>query len=175
MTEPAPNGSSLNHTVFISVGSNMGDKYKSCHAGVRALTGSAEISLMARSHVYKTEPVGYKDQDWFINLVIQVKTSLDPFALLERIGDIQRAAGRKADAVRFGPRILDMDIIFFDDLIMDTENLVIPHPRMHSRRFVLQPLCDIDPNQVHPVLNQTVGDLLENLDTTKQEIIRRDD
>ncbi|MBW1838283.1 MAG: 2-amino-4-hydroxy-6-hydroxymethyldihydropteridine diphosphokinase [Deltaproteobacteria bacterium] len=137
-----------NHTVFISVGSN---------------------------YVYKTEPVDYKDQDWFINFVIQIGTSLDPFALLNRIGDIQGAAGRDRDPVRFGPRILDMDIIFFDDLLIDTGNLVIPHPRMHERRFVLQPLCDIDPNLIHPVLKKRMEDLLENLNDDNQEIIRLDD
>ena len=83
---------------------------------------------------------------------------------------IERAAGRTKDGIRFGPRVLDLDIILFDTMVLDTSNLVIPHPRMHKRHFVLKPICDIDPDIIHPVFNKTMQSLLEDLDATDQGI-----
>ena len=133
-----------------------------CH-GIDLLCKDDAIELVAISPFYKTEPVDYLDQDWFINAALHIRTSFSPQALLEKTQSVQKAVGRKGGGVRFGPRILDLDIIFYDDLILDTPQLVIPHPRMAKRRFVLQPICDIDPNITHPGLDRNVQELLNQL------------
>jgi len=115
--------------------------------------------------------MNFKDQEWFVNAVVQISTPLDPFGLLDILKAIQRKAGRIKDTVRFGPRILDLDIIFFDDQIIETDQLKIPHPRMHERRFVLQPLCDISPGMVHPVMKKPVSKLLAMLDGREGRVI----
>jgi len=158
------------HTAYISVGSNIGNKLENCKKGVDALIRSDSVTLKAQSRCYKTDPVDYLDQDWFINHVVKIETSLDPFELLNRLKSIQKDAGRIRDAIRFGPRILDMDIILFDDAVINSENLTIPHPRMHKRRFVLKPVCDIDSEIIHPVFKKNMKYLLESLDDEEQEI-----
>ena len=157
------------HTAFISVGSNLGDKLDNCQRGVASLTPNG-CRLVAQSDIYRTEPVDYLDQDWFVNYVVQIETQLEPLELLRVIHTIQKEAGRVRDKIRFGPRILDLDIILYDALTIDTSDLVIPHPRMHKRRFVLQPLCDIDPTLIHPVLNVGMLSLLQALDDDEQRI-----
>ena len=163
------------HTAFICVGSNLGDKLEYCRRAIVALTRDGESRLIEQSPVYRTEPVDYEDQDWFINYVVKIATILDPLQLLHRLKSIEHGAGRKRDAVRFGPRELDLDIIFYDDLVLHTPQLSIPHPRMHKRRFVLRPVCDIDPHIEHPILARTAQSLLEDLGETEQRIIRIDD
>ena len=153
----------LPHTAYIGVGSNLGDKAENCLQGITALTSGAHSRLTGRSKLYRTEPVDYQDQDWFVNAVIRIETGLRPLELLEMLQGIQRIAGRIQDTVRFGPRILDMDILLFDTEVIQQPTLTVPHPRMHLRRFVLQPLCDIDPLLRHPVLQKTVCYLLEHL------------
>ena len=161
--------------VYISVGSNLGRKLENCRRGIIALTSFKNAVLVARSPFYRTEPVDYTDQDWFINAVFSIRTSLSPEVLLKRLQGIQRRAGWEASPVRFGPRILDLDILLFGDLIISTPHLIVPHPRMHKRRFVLQPLCDINPYLIHPVINQKMGDLLARLDDSDQRVVLIDD
>jgi 2-amino-4-hydroxy-6-hydroxymethyldihydropteridine diphosphokinase len=163
------------HIAYISVGSNMGDRLKNCRQGIKSLTASGPNRVLAQSRVYMTEPVDYKDQDWFINIMIKLETTLDPFLLLDKIESIQQAAGRLQDEIRFGPRVLDLDIIFFDDRMIDSERLVVPHPRMHQRRFVLKPICDIDPTIMHPVLKKDMLALLNGLGEDEQEVIEFND
>ena len=163
--------SSMNpHIAFISVGSNLGDKLDNCCAGVSALTRSPDSGLLAQSPVYRTEPVDYLDQDWFINYVVKIETSLEAQALLKRIKSIEHTAGRARDAIRFGPRVLDLDILLFDQVVLEDAELTIPHPRMHKRRFVLKPICDIDPEINHPVLHLTMRSLLNALNDPAQVI-----
>jgi len=159
------------HTAFVGVGSNLGQKQDNCLQGIAALTSNGHSRLLNQSRPYRTEPVDYPDQDWFVNCVVQVETCLDPFELLAVLQDIQKQAGRVQDAIRFGPRILDMDIIFYDAAVIDHPDLTLPHPRMHLRRFVLKPLCDMDPALRHPILDQTVRQLLDNLDDAGQGIV----
>ena len=161
----------LKHTAYISVGSNLGHKLDNCRAGIAALTDSAHVRLVRQSLVYQTEPVDYLDQDWFVNYVVKIRTDLGPLDLLEILQSIERSAGRVRDSVRFGPRVLDLDILLFDDLVLDDSNITIPHPRMHKRRFVLRPICDIDPDINHPVLQQSMLTLLANLSDSEQRII----
>jgi 2-amino-4-hydroxy-6-hydroxymethyldihydropteridine diphosphokinase len=158
------------HTAYISVGSNIGNKIENCKKGVDALIRSDSVTLKAQSPCYKTDPVDYPDQAWFINYVIKIETLLDPFELLNKLKSIQKDAGRIRDAIRFGPRILDLDIILFDDAVINSENLTIPHPRMHKRRFVLKPVCDIDSEIIHPVLKKNMKYLLDSLDNEEQGI-----
>lgn len=158
------------HTAYISIGSNLGHKLQNCRQGVRRLDRD-DVWLKAESRIYQTEPVDYTDQDWFINLVVKIETLLDPLQLLDRLQSIQRKAGRIQDSIRFGPRVLDLDIIFYDELVINSAQLIIPHPRMHKRRFVLQPICDIDPAIVHPVLKRDVRTLLDRLDENEQRVI----
>ncbi|MGD8344420.1 MAG: 2-amino-4-hydroxy-6-hydroxymethyldihydropteridine diphosphokinase [Desulfobacterales bacterium] len=159
------------HIVYISVGSNMGDRLQNCRQGITALNRSGESRIIAQSRIYMTEPVDYEDQDWFINMVVKLETANDPFELLDIINRVQRAAGRKRDVIRYGPRVLDLDIIFFGNLVLDSDRLVVPHPRMHQRRFVLQPICDIDPTMVHPVLKKDMQSLLDGLAKDEQKVI----
>ncbi len=158
------------HIAYISVGSNLGDKLANCKRGIKALAEAGTSRVLARSCIYTTEPVDYEDQDWFINMMVKLETSHDPYQLLDHIESIQIAAGRIKDPIRFGPRILDMDIILYDDRIIDSERLVVPHPRMHKRRFVLKPICDIDPCIIHPVLKKEMQFLLKRLGDDKQQV-----
>ena len=159
------------HTVYIGAGSNIGDKLLNCKKGIAALTRSEKTILKDWSRFYKTEPVDYKDQDWFVNLVVKIETRLDPFKLLDELKSIERGTGRVYGPIRFGPRILDLDILLYDNWVKNTSRLVIPHPRMHKRRFVLQPICDIDPEIVHPVLKKDMQYLLDHLDDHKQRVV----
>lgn len=107
-----------------------------------------------------------------MNCAIKIETALEPFQFLDKLQSIQRKAGRLKDSIRFGPRILDIDIILYDDLIINSPQLTIPHREMHKRRFVLQPLCDIDPKIIHPIFKQNILQLLEKTDLDGQRIIQ---
>ena len=158
------------HTAIISIGSNLGDKLENCRRAVSALDRIDHTTVSACSRFYKTAPVDYLDQEWFVNAVVKIDTGLNPLELLEALKDIQRRAGRVHDPIRFGPRIIDLDVIFFDDEIIDTPDLKIPHPRLHKRRFVLKPICDIDPAIVHPVFQKDVQSLLNQLTDEDQSV-----
>ena len=159
------------HTAYISAGSNIGDKLLNCKNGITALTESGATAIKAWSNFYKTSPVDFREQDWFVNAVVKIETRLDPIELLKNMNSIQINAGRTCDTVRFGPRILDLDIILYDDIVVDLPGITIPHPRMHKRRFVLKPLCDIDPAVIHPVFKNTFKHLLDSLDDDEQKVI----
>jgi len=158
------------HTAYISVGSNMGERLENCRRGMAALIRSGRCRLIDQSCIYKTEPVDYVAQHWFVNYVSKIETTRDPFSLMDLLASIEISAGRVRDGIRFGPRVLDLDIIFYDDLIVDESRLKIPHPRMHERHFVLKPVCDISPEMMHPVFRQTMQSLLNDLDKTGQGI-----
>jgi 2-amino-4-hydroxy-6-hydroxymethyldihydropteridine diphosphokinase len=159
------------HQAFVSVGSNLGDKIENCSKGIDALLADGRSILMKSSPFYRTSPVDYEEQDWFINLVIKIKTDLEPVELLDKMNDIEKTAGRKASTVRFGPRVLDLDIIFFGDRIIQTAKLEVPHPRMNKRRFVLKPICDIEPSMVHPLLGKDMRSLLDGLKDREQQVV----
>mgnify|MGYP001822008324 CR=1 FL=1 len=158
------------HTVIVSIGSNIGDKLANCKQAIEALEQCEGTQIIACSSFYRTAPVDYLDQDWFVNAALQLETTLSPTELLEALQSIQRQAGRLNDPIRFGPRIIDLDIIFYDGLIINLPELSIPHPRMHKRRFVLQPICDIDPAFVHPVLKKEIQILLNQLPNETQSV-----
>jgi len=160
------------HVAFISVGSNIGDKLLNCRKGIAVLTAEGRSVLKGQSRFYRTEPVDYSDQDWFVNAVVQIETPSEPAVLFMELKSIEKDLGRKKDAIRFGPRILDLDILLYDSLTIETAELIIPHPRMHKRRFVLEPMCDIDPHRVHPVLKKDMQSLRDALGEDEQRIIQ---
>jgi 2-amino-4-hydroxy-6-hydroxymethyldihydropteridine diphosphokinase len=158
------------HAAYISVGSNLGCKLSNCQKAIALLSVPGETRLKRQSGFYATEPVDYLDQDWFVNAVIEIETTLEPHVLLKKLKMLESELGRTAAKIRFGPRVIDLDIIFYDDLILSSRDLILPHPRMHKRRFVLQPICDIDQKIFHPVLKKDVHYLLDRLDEDEQRI-----
>jgi len=146
-------------TVFLSLGSNLGDRLGNLRRAVKRLKESDEIEVEEISPVYETEPVGSQDQGWFLNLVLRVQTSLEPLALLEQLLSVEDGMGRSREKKR-GPRNIDLDILLFDDRVVKSERLTIPHPRMHERKFVLVPLTQIAPELLHPRLQKSVEELL---------------
>jgi 2-amino-4-hydroxy-6-hydroxymethyldihydropteridine diphosphokinase len=147
------------HTVFLGLGSNVGDKKGNLRHALQQL-GVASVQVIRVSPVYRTEPVDYTEQDWFLNQVVEVETELTPRALLDLCQKIESMLGRKRNILR-GPRSIDLDILFFDECVLSQPDLTIPHPRLHERRFVLVPLSDIAPAMIHPLFRQSVRDLLK--------------
>ena len=146
-------------TAFLSLGSNLGKRLENLERAIDKIGESGQIKVIKVSPVYETEPVGVKGQEWFLNLALEVQTSLEPFALLERLLSIEDQMGRKRDE-KWGPRSIDLDILLYDDRIVDSDRLAIPHPRMHERRFVLLPLAQIAPRLLHPRLEKSIEELL---------------
>ncbi|MBC2704648.1 2-amino-4-hydroxy-6-hydroxymethyldihydropteridine diphosphokinase [Desulfobacula sp.] len=155
------------HSVYLSIGSNISDKKKNLKNAISLLRNQDKIDVAGVSPFYKTQPQNYTNQDWFINAALKIKTLLDPQELLAVLKTVEKDLDKEGKAFRFGPRIIDLDIIYYDDLILKTEHLEIPHPRMHKRCFVLIPICDIGAHTIHPVLNLRSDELLKKLE--KQE------
>lgn len=144
-------------TIYLGLGSNLGNRARNVYQALRRLRSHVRLDRI--SSLYETEPVGLTDQPWFLNLVCRGQTALPADALLVAVKGIERDMGRK-EGIRFGPRVIDIDILFYDDLVMRTERLEIPHPRLHERGFVLIPLMELAPNLVHPVLGDNVRELV---------------
>jgi len=161
----------MDHVAYICAGSNIGDRRAHIQKGFDALLAAGHSRRRDQSPFYMTEPVDFTDQAWFLNAVLSVDTALAPLELLRELKSIEKASGRDYDTVRFGPRTLDLDILFYDDLATTSPELTIPHPRMHERRFVLTPLCDIDAGLVHPIRNRRVDALLADLAEDGQRIV----
>ncbi len=157
------------HTAYIALGSNLGEKEKNLRFGVEALRASEDCRVLAVSDFIVTEPYGGVEQDDFLNGAMKIRTLLTPHELLERLHDIEREAKRER-VIRWGPRTLDLDILLYDDLILDDEELHIPHIEMHKRDFVLKPLCQIAPYVRHPVYGRTAAELLEMCESSCQHI-----
>jgi 2-amino-4-hydroxy-6-hydroxymethyldihydropteridine diphosphokinase len=145
-------------SVFIGLGSNLGDREANIARSLDLLTGRGFI-LERRSDLYLTEPVDGPPQDWFVNAVARGTTELAPEALLAACLQVEQELGR-VRSVRNGPRSLDLDLLLYGDLVRDHDTLTLPHPRLHQRRFVLVPLCDLAPDEVHPRLRITFRALL---------------
>ena len=145
------------HIVYLALGSNLGDRLANLKEAIAALT--PQMNVKAKSQVYETPPWGYEDQPKFLNQVVRAKTYLEPEQLLKHLKRLEVALGRK-ESFPNGPRLIDIDILFYDDLVLKTPALVIPHPRLHERAFVLMPLMDIDPDLVHPVSKKSVREMM---------------
>jgi 2-amino-4-hydroxy-6-hydroxymethyldihydropteridine diphosphokinase len=149
------------HTVFLGLGSNLGERAEHLATALRKITSFSVIER--KSGIYETEPWGLKEQPTFLNQVVQIQTAIEPGKLLLELKKIEKQMGRKK-TVRFGPRLIDLDILFYDDLILRTERLSIPHPSLTQRAFLLVPLNEIAPEFVHPVEKKTIQDLLLKVD-----------
>ena len=147
-------------SVFIGLGSNQGEKIKTCEQAIEEILKLEGGVLLSRSSWYYSEPWGREDQDWFINGVIQIRTKLCPDELLIKCKEIEKRLGRE-DREKWGPRVIDIDILFYDDLSFKSPELEIPHPQILERNFVLIPLAEIAPQFVHPVLKKTIKKLLD--------------
>ena len=154
------------YVAYIGFGSNIGDRLKHIQNAIHALSKTEEITLQGVSSVYKTDPVGYEAQGQFLNGVAAIQTNLSPLSLLHTLKDIEIAIGRQ-HRIRWGPREIDLDLLIYGDLCLQTEKLVVPHPEMHLRRFVLAPLAEIAPDLVHPVFQETIQTLLEGFEDDK--------
>ena len=159
----------MKHSVFIGLGSNQGEKIKNCEQAIKEILTSEGDRLISRSSWYSTEPWGREDQDWFVNGVIQVSTDLCPDELLMKLKEIEKRLGR-AQREKWGPRVIDIDILFYDDLSCASPEMEIPHPRMWERNFVLIPCAEIAPQFVHPVLKKTIKELLDTSPDQKKVV-----
>jgi 2-amino-4-hydroxy-6-hydroxymethyldihydropteridine diphosphokinase len=154
----------MDHIVYLALGSNMGNRLANLKAAISNLT--PQMHVRKKSSVYETPPWGFTDQAAFLNQVVKVETYLNPEVLLAHLKRLESALGR-VPSFENGPRLIDIDILFFDDVVMDTPLLVIPHPRLHERAFVLVPLADLGPDLVHPVLRKTVSELLDGVNRSE--------
>ena len=145
--------------VFLGLGSNIGDKEGYIKKALNLISKIAEVKK--KSHLYLTEPIGKTKQEWFLNCVVAIETELDPKRLLSCLKSIERKLDR-VKTVKNGPRTIDIDILFYGDHIVKTKNLVIPHPLLQDRLFVLQPMMDLNPYLIHPVLKKTIQELYKN-------------
>lgn len=147
---------------YLSIGSNLGDRLGTFQKSFQLFAENPHIELFACSSLYETDPVGYTDQDCFLNAVFKVKTDLKPEDLLQTCNHIEQELGRKRE-VRWGPRTLDLDILLYNHENIETEILSIPHPRLHERAFVIVPLMEVDPDIRLPKMNTSLSDLLEKI------------
>lgn len=152
------------HTVFLALGSNLGDRSEHLRAARNAL--SPQVEIVACSSIYETPPWGYTDQPFFFNQVLQCTTSLSPQELLTFVKTIEQNLGRMA-SFRNGPRTIDIDILFYDELTLDTPELGLPHPRIEGRAFVWLPLAELAPRLIHPLNGKTAIQIVGELDTSQ--------
>ncbi|WP_297213414.1 MULTISPECIES: 2-amino-4-hydroxy-6-hydroxymethyldihydropteridine diphosphokinase [Thermodesulfovibrio] len=147
--------------IYLSLGSNLGDREKNLETALSELKNEG-IVILKKSSIYETAPWGYEKQPEFLNMAMEGLTLLEPYDLLKLIKEIENKMGRKK-TIKYGPRVIDIDIIFYNNIILKSEVLTIPHPLMHKRDFVLKPLCEIASEFIHPELKISVKKLLDNL------------
>lgn len=151
-----------NHTAYIGLGGNLGDRYGNIARAIDKMRLVSATRVVEQSTDYLTAPVGPQEQPNFVNSAVKITTDLAPQELLGALKAIEKSLGRE-ETYRHGPRVIDLDILLYDNEIIDTDDLKIPHPEMHKREFVLEPLCEIAPEAWHPVLKKTVREMLQAL------------
>jgi len=154
----------MDHIVYLALGSNMGKRLSNLKAAVLNLT--PQMTVKQKSSVYETPPWGFTEQDAFLNQVVKVTTYLEPEPLLRHLKRMETALGRVPN-FQNGPRVIDIDILFFDNMIINTPPLMVPHPRLHERAFVLVPLAEIEPDFIHPILQRPINKILEDVDRSE--------
>jgi dihydroneopterin aldolase/2-amino-4-hydroxy-6-hydroxymethyldihydropteridine diphosphokinase len=155
------------HTAYIGIGSNLESPAENCLKAVEHLSAHANLTVVARSSLYQSEPFGITDQNWFVNATVQLSTSLSPEELLQACLSIEQEMGRTLTK-KWGPRIIDLDILFYDDLVLKQEGLEVPHPGIAERSFVLAPMSEIAPEFLHPKLKKSIGTLLMEIPNPQQ-------
>ncbi|MGA2330913.1 MAG: 2-amino-4-hydroxy-6-hydroxymethyldihydropteridine diphosphokinase [Syntrophales bacterium] len=148
---------------FVGVGSNMDDPAARCGEALCYLSQVSGIRVLRQSSFYRTEPVGFEKQDWFINAVAEIRTVFTPHELLKATQEIEDKMGR-VRGPRWGPRVIDLDILLYGQEVVEDDELVIPHPEFHKRRFILEPLREIASYAIHPVFGVSIRGLMERLD-----------
>lgn len=151
---------------FLGLGSNLGDRAAHLYAAIEAIGRLEQTTLLARSPIYQTPPMGPQDQPPYYNMALHLLTALEPKELADATARIERDLGRAAPGKRrhWGPREIDIDLLLYADRVIDTPGLTVPHPGLHERWFVLKPLTDLDRGITHPLLNKTVIDMLNELE-----------
>ncbi len=150
------------NSVYLSLGSNLGDREASLLRALEYLNTSG-VRVVRQSSIYETEPQDFRDQPWFLNMVVEIETALSPAELLGRIHEIEGEMGRKRIVAK-GPRTIDIDILFYGNVVIETPELTIPHPRLDERRFVLEPLAELAPDLIHPLTARIVRAMLSTAD-----------
>ena len=148
---------------FIGVGSNLDNPAEQCLEAVCRLSSVNGIKVLRRSSLYRTEPVGFTEQDWFVNTVVEIRTALTPLELLKALQEVEDGMGR-ARGPKWGSRVIDLDILLYGQEVIQGEDLLIPHPLLHKRRFVLEPLCELASYAIHPSFGVSIRGLMDRLD-----------
>jgi 2-amino-4-hydroxy-6-hydroxymethyldihydropteridine diphosphokinase len=154
--------------IFIALGSNQGDRELNLLRAIAEIGRLAATRITALSSFYDTQPVGPVEQENFLNAVLKMESSLSPAGLLAELKRIETAVFRRVRTVHWGPRPIDLDILFYDDLVVVEEGLAIPHPRLQERGFVLVPLAEIAPDFIHPLIGKSASELLASLKTNER-------
>ena len=167
-TTPVPKLSSPAKRVFLSLGSNLGDRVANIRKALEQLTGVG-VTITRVSSLYKTEPMDFRPQAWFVNCVAEAETRLMPMQLLAAVKTLERALGRRRGVAK-GPRAIDIDILLYESVVVRSAALTVPHPRMAERRFVLLPLRELAGNVRHPISKRTVYEMLAEAGDTSQVV-----
>ena len=157
----------MQHRVFLGLGSNLGDRQANLFRAMKLL--EPEIGIESVSSIYKTEPWGVQEQPYFLNCAVAANTSLTPYELLVKLKSIEKKMGRQP-TFRYGPRLVDIDLLLYDELIMSTDELTIPHPRMLERAFVLVPLAEIAGSLLHPIRKLSFRQLADEINKSGVEL-----
>lgn len=157
---------------YLGLGSNMGDRVGYVQQAIQLLKDRPGVRLLSASSFYETEPVGFPDQEWFVNVAVAIETQLSAQELLQICQSIENQLGRVRDPNnQWGPRTIDIDILFYGNQIIKEPELIVPHPRVHERAYALVPLLEINPRVVHPVLEKTVEQLHHLLETPEEVLL----
>lgn len=160
------------HQVYIGIGSNLGKKKENYLEALTRIAKIPDTKIIRESSLYESEPLG-DSKERYVNGVIEIETELKPEVLLKKCKNIERAMGRKKVRKRWGARIIDLDILLYDTLILEKKNLKLPHSELHNRKFVLIPLSEIAPQVIHPVLGATISELLVSVKDDKKVSLMR--
>jgi 2-amino-4-hydroxy-6-hydroxymethyldihydropteridine diphosphokinase len=157
-------------TAYIGIGSNLGDREKNLHKAIDNLSCIKGIEVFRASQFYLTAPIGYIDQPDFLNGVVEIKTTLDPHTLLKVCHQVEDEL-KRVHTIKWGPRTIDLDILLYGNVVMNEKYLVIPHPGMNERVFVLKPLSELVPNVIHPITNITIHEMLSKISIIEQKFL----